>query len=211
MKKYVLVILVVLVALLTACAVKANTNPSEPQTEVNITREETSELVTDTTKKESVKETTQTTSKKQKKSASKKPTTEKKQTTKSQTTTKEATTTHKQQPTTQKPTEKKTTTTQKQTTTKKQQTTKAPTTKPQTTKPKTCTNNYNHSLSCGNMGRWFSSRNDVKSFANAEMQKWANLVESGAISYDEYFQNCPSGYECWSCSYCRRWTGNFTY
>ena len=56
MKKYVLVILVVLAALLTACAVKANTNPSEPQTEVNITREETCELVTDTTKKESVKE-----------------------------------------------------------------------------------------------------------------------------------------------------------
>jgi len=210
MKKYVLVILVVLTALLTACAVKANTNPSEPQTEVNITREETSKLVTDTTKKESIKETTQTTSKKQKKSTSKKATTEKEQTTKSQTTTKEATTT-KKQPTTQKPTEKKTTTTKRQTTTKKQQTTKAPTTKPQTTKPKTCTNNYNHSLSCGNMGRWFSSKSDVRTFVNAEMSKWNNLFESGAIGEDEYFRNCPSGYECWSCSNCGRWTGNFTY
>ncbi|MBQ6380241.1 MAG: hypothetical protein IJJ41_01385 [Clostridia bacterium] len=210
MKKYVLVILVVLVASLTACAVKASTNPSDPQTEVSITSEETSELVTDTTKKESVKETTQTTSKKQKKSASKKATTEKKETTKSQTTTKEATTTHKQ-PTTQKPTEKKTTTTKKQTTTKRQQTTKAPTTKPQTTKPKTCTNNYNHSLSCGNMGRWFSSRSEVRAYVNAEMNKWNSLFESGTIGENEYFRNCPSGYECWSCSNCGRWTGNFTY
>lgn len=206
MKKYVLVILVVLVALLTACAVKANTNPSEPQTEVNITREETSELVTDTAKKESVKETTQTTPKKQKKSVSIKPTTEKKQTTKSQTTTKAVTTTEKsknQPPKKQTPPQ-----TTKATT---QTTTKAATTKPKTTKSATCTNNYNHSLPCGNMGRWFTSRSDVKAFANAEMQKWANLVEIGAISYDEYFQNCPSGYECWSCSYCGRWTGNFTY
>lgn len=210
MKKYVLVILVVLVALLTACAVKANTNPSEPQIEVSTTSEETRELVTDTAKKESVKETTQTTSKKQKKSDSKKPTTEKKQTTKSQTTTKEATTTHKQPPT-QNPTKKKTTTTQKQTTTKRQPTTKAPTTNPQTTKPKTCTNNYNHSLSCGNMGRWFSSRSEVKAYVNAEMNKWNSLFESGAIGEDEYFRNCPSGYECWSCSNCGRWTGNFTY
>ena len=210
MKKYVLVILVLLIALLTACAVKANTNPSEPQTEVSRIREETSELVTDTTKKESVKETTQTTPKKQKKNASKKPTTEKKQTTKSLTTTKEAITTHKQ-PTTQKPTEKKTTTTKKQTTTKRQQTTKAPTTKPQTTKPKTCTNNYNHSLSCGNTGRWFSSRSEVRAYVNAEMNKWNRLYESGAIGENEYFRNCPSGYECWSCSNCGRWTGNFTY
>ncbi len=210
MKKYVLVILVLIVALLTACAVRANTKPSEPQTEVSITREETSESETNTTKKEIVKETTQTNSKKQEKSTSKKAATEKDQITKSQTTTKEATTTYKQ-PTTQKPTEKKTTTTKKQTTTKRQQTTKAPTTKPQTTKPKTCTNNYNHSLSCGNMGRWFSSRSEVKAYVNAEMNKWNSLYESGAIGEDEYFHNCPSGYECWSCSYCGRWTGNFTY
>ena len=206
MKKYVLVILVLLVNLLTACAVRANTKPSEPQTEVSISFEETNELETNTTEKESVKETTQSTSKKQEKSTSKKAATEKVQTTKSQTTTKAVTTTEKkQESTTKKQTPPQTT---KATT---QPTTKAATTKPKTTKPATCTNNSNHSLSCGNIGRWFASRSDVKVFANAEMQKWANLVESGAISYDEYFQNCPSGYECWSCSYCGRWTGNFTY
>ena len=28
------------------------------------------------------------------------------------------------------------------------------------------------------------------------------------ITYDEYYKNVPSGYECWSCSYCGKWTGN---
>ena len=31
----------------------------------------------------------------------------------------------------------------------------------------------------------------------------------GEISDDEYFANCPQGYECWSCGYCGKWTGNF--
>lgn len=29
------------------------------------------------------------------------------------------------------------------------------------------------------------------------------------IADDEYFANCPQGYECWSCGYCGKWTGNF--
>ena len=209
MKKYALAILVLIVATLTACAVKASQNvPSAVAQSSTIISEEKSE--TETLTDGTIDETTsQNTSKKQSTTTAKPAETSKQSTTKSQATTKPVATT-KKQPTTQKPTEKQTTT-QKQTTTKKQPTTKAPTTKPQTTKPKPCTNNYNHYVSCGNMGRWFSSKSDVRAFVDAEMNKWNNLFESGAIGEDEYFRNCPSGYECWSCSNCGKWTGNFTY
>ena len=104
-------------------------------------------------------------------------------------------------------TAKQETTTQKQTTTAKETTTKAET----TTAPSTCTNNGNHSQACGNMGKWFNSKNEVKAYAEKEMKYWADLEESGQITREEYYQKCPSGYECWSCAYCGRWTGNFKY
>ena len=108
-------------------------------------------------------------------------------------------------------TAKQETTTQKQTTTvpttAKETTTKAET----TTAPSTCTNNGNHSQACGNMGKWFNSKSEVKAYAEKEMKYWADLEESGQITREEYYQKCPSGYECWSCAYCGRWTGNFKY
>ena len=120
-------------------------------------------------------------------------------TTQKQTTTKQQTTTQKQ--TTTKPSTTKETTTQKETTTKK----------PTTTKTVTCTNNGNHSQACGNMGKWFNSKSDVKAYVDKEMKYWADLEESGEITREEYYKKCPSGYECWSCGYCGKWTGNFKY
>ena len=67
----------------------------------------------------------------------------------------------------------------------------------------------NHSMKCGNMGRWFDSKSDVKAYVDSVMKFWADKWESGEISDDEYFANCPQGYECWSCGYCGKWTGNF--
>ena len=72
-----------------------------------------------------------------------------------------------------------------------------------------CSNNNNHSMKCGNMGRWFDSKSDVKAYVDSVMKSWADKWESGEISDDEYFANCPQGYECWSCGYCGKWTGNF--
>lgn len=85
------------------------------------------------------------------------------------------------------------------------------TTSKQTTTPKAsqCSNNNNHSMKCGNMGRWFDSKSDVKAYVDSVMKSWADKWESGEISDDEYFANCPQGYECWSCGYCGKWTGNF--
>lgn len=95
---------------------------------------------------------------------------------------------------------RKETTTKKVTTAKKQPTTK---------KASQCSNNNNHSMKCGNMGRWFDSKSDVKAYVDSVMKSWADKWESGEISDDEYFANCPQGYECWSCGYCGKWTGNF--
>lgn len=90
-------------------------------------------------------------------------------------------------------------------------TTKATTTskQPTTQKASQCSNNNNHSMKCGNMGRWFNSKSDVKAYVDSVMKSWADKWESGEISDDEYFTNCPQGYECWSCGYCGKWTGNF--
>lgn len=92
-----------------------------------------------------------------------------------------------------------------------QHTKKATTTSKQSTTPKVsqCSNNNNHSMKCGNMGRWFDSKSDVKAYVDSVMKSWADKWESGKISDDEYFANCPQGYECWSCGYCGKWTGNF--
>jgi len=97
-------------------------------------------------------------------------------------------------------TTKTVTTTSKITTTSKQRTIQ---------KASQCSNNNNHSMKCGNMGRWFDSKSDVKAYVDSVMKSWADKWESGKISDDEYFANCPQGYECWSCGYCGKWTGNF--
>lgn len=97
-------------------------------------------------------------------------------------------------------TTKTVTTTSKITTSKKQ---------PTTQKASRCSNNNNHSMKCGNMGRWFDSKSDVKAYVDSVMKSWADKWESGEISDDEYFADCPQGYECWSCGYCGKWTGNF--
>lgn len=88
-------------------------------------------------------------------------------------------------------------------------TTKAPTTT--TTTSAHCTNNNNHSVACGNMGRWFNSKSDVRPYADSVMMDWGNKKDRGEITRDEYIKNCPQGYECWSCGYCGKWTGNLTY
>ena len=64
-------------------------------------------------------------------------------------------------------------------------------------------------MKCGNMGRWFDSKSDVKAYVDSVMKSWADKWGSGEISDDEYFADCPQGYECWSCGCCGKWTGNF--
>lgn len=102
-------------------------------------------------------------------------------------------------------------------------TTKKPTSSSYSSKPNSSSSNGNsssgssssgthqHSTSVGNMGKWFDSRNNLVSYYQSIVNEWNDKVNSGEISNEEYFSNVPMGYECWSCSGCGKWTGNFKY
>ena len=74
-----------------------------------------------------------------------------------------------------------------------------------------CTNNNNHSIKCGNIGRWFNSRSEVDNYWVQVDNDYYNQYKNGIITFEEYYKKSPYGYECWSCSYCGKWTGNFKY
>lgn len=74
-----------------------------------------------------------------------------------------------------------------------------------------CINNNNHSIKCGNIGMWFGSRREVDTYFSSVCNKWGTKYKNEEITWEEYTKNCPQGYECWSCSYCGKWTGNFKY
>ena len=74
-----------------------------------------------------------------------------------------------------------------------------------------CTSNNNHSTSCGNMGKWFTSKSDIDDYWEEVVQTYSKQYENGEITWETYCKKSPYGYECWSCSYCNKWTGNFKY
>jgi len=65
-----------------------------------------------------------------------------------------------------------------------------------------------HYMPKGNMGKWFNSKQELKEYASSVMEEYNRQYEEGEITWDEYVQRCPYGYEAWSCS-CGKWTGNF--
>ena len=74
-----------------------------------------------------------------------------------------------------------------------------------------CTNNDNHSIKCGNMKKWFNSRDEVDDYWVQVDNDYYKQYLDGIITFEEYHKKSPGGYECWSCSYCGKWTGNFKY
>lgn len=80
-----------------------------------------------------------------------------------------------------------------------------------TQKENHCTNNSNHSIKCGNMGKWFTSKSDIDDYWEEVVQTYSKQYENGEITWETYCKKSPYGYECWSCSYCGKWTGNFKY
>ena len=67
-----------------------------------------------------------------------------------------------------------------------------------------------HYMPKGNMGKWFKSKKALKKHVDKVMKYWADKEESGEITWEEYVEKCPCGYEAWSCP-CGKWTGNFKY
>ena len=74
-----------------------------------------------------------------------------------------------------------------------------------------CTTNDNHQCVCGNIGRWYNSKDEFFDAFMAEGYYWSDLEDKGIISWDEYLLKAPVGYECWSCGFCGKWTGNMYY
>lgn len=139
-----------------------------------------------------------------------------KPTTKTETTTKEsttkATTTKSVTYTKTKSTTKKQTTTRKSTSPQASKPKETTTKKPATTKPTaTAPAKHDHSEINGNMGKWFNSRAELNDYYNNTVNYWVNKEKNGEITMNELYQNCPYGYECWSCPVCHKWTGNFYY
>ena len=65
-----------------------------------------------------------------------------------------------------------------------------------------------HYMPKGKMGKWFNSKQELKEYVSSVMEEYNRQYEEGEITWDEYVQRCPYGYEAWSCS-CGKWTGNF--
>lgn len=61
------------------------------------------------------------------------------------------------------------------------------------------------------MGRWFNSRDEVDNYWVQVDNNYAKQYLDGIITFEEYHKKSPGGYECWSCGYCGKWTGNFNY
>ena len=74
-----------------------------------------------------------------------------------------------------------------------------------------CTNNSNHSIKCGNMGKWFTSKSDIDDYWEEVVQTYSKQYENGEITWETYCKKSPYGYEYWSCGYCGKWTGNLKY
>ena len=74
-----------------------------------------------------------------------------------------------------------------------------------------CSTNDNHQCVCGNVGRWFNSRKEVVDCVESEMDYWWGLYEANLISWEEAVLKSPCGYECWSCGFCGKWTGDMRY
>mgnify|MGYP006998037178 CR=1 FL=1 len=196
--KSIILCLVILIVIFSGCSKQETISKSELQTStINATtneitaEQETSESET-TTQKSDNSETTVANKTKPAEQKTAVQTTEKKvTTTQKQTTTKRQTTT-KKVTTTQKPTTHKVTTTKKPTTTKG-----APT-------------KHTHTMPCGNVGKWYSSKDAFMSDYYAEADYWNNKLDNDEISYEEYISKVPRGHEVWQCS-CGKWTGNYKY
>lgn len=207
MKKNLKKILAILLAAITICSVFTACSKNKDEGEGVLSADETVNTASSTSENSTVATTEQ--------AQSESTTTKKEENTSKQS---NNSTTKKNELATKKPSSNagSQTTTKKPTTAKKQETTtKEPVT---TTKPaekpieeKHCTNNSNHSMSVGNIGKWFNSRNEVEKYVNSVIEEWTNKRLNGEITLEEYNKYAPYGYECWSCAYCGKWTGNFKY
>ena len=67
-----------------------------------------------------------------------------------------------------------------------------------------------HYMEVGNAGEWFNTKDEAIAIYNNEISYWADKWNSNEITAEEYYSNCPYGYEVWRCL-CGKWTINYYY
>lgn len=201
--KSIILCLVILIVIFLGCSIQENDSKSELpiNTTASSTEESTTQIVKVTEKKTISETTTQKSDNSETTVANKTKPAEQKSS--GQTTEKKVTTTQKLTTTKRQTTTKKVTTTQKPTTHKVTTTKKPTTTKGAPTK-------HAHTMPCGNVGKWYSSKDAFMSDYYAEADYWNNKLDNDEISYEEYISKVPRGYEVWQCN-CGKWTGNYKY
>lgn len=79
---------------------------------------------------------------------------------------------------------------------------------------KECIGN-NHGMGVGNSGKWFETKEEAISYYTNLIDywdEWWQKADPNDTEADEtYYENCPDGYEIWSCPYCNKWTINLYY
>ena len=58
-----------------------------------------------------------------------------------------------------------------------------------------CTNNNNHSIKCGNIGKWFTSKSDIDDYWEEVVQKYSKQYENGEITWETYCKKSPYGHK----------------
>lgn len=71
----------------------------------------------------------------------------------------------------------------------------------------------NHGMGVGNSGKWFKTKDEAIATYRAEIKIWGDkwTDKDNPISDEDYYANCPYGYEVWTCPYCNLWTLNYYY
>lgn len=54
-------------------------------------------------------------------------------------------------------------------------------------------------MPCGNVGKWYNSKEDFKPEYMAESDKWNAKLDNEEIDWDTHIHSCAGGYELWSC------------
>lgn len=68
-----------------------------------------------------------------------------------------------------------------------------------------------HNMPCGNVGKWYSSKQAFMNEYNSKVDYWNDKLDNDEISHEEYIKQVPRGYEIWQCAECGKWTGNYKY
>lgn len=68
-----------------------------------------------------------------------------------------------------------------------------------------------HNMPCGNVGKWYSSKQAFMNEYNSKVDYWNDKLDNNGISYEEYIKQVPRGYEIRQCANCGKWTGNYKY